>query len=75
MEGGEARYTLFTTAANASMADIHPRMPVLFAPGQLERWLTDTGAALALLEQTPPLLDRERCAPPEGDEIQQGRLY
>lgn len=75
LEGEEARYTLFTTAANASMADIHPRMPVLLAPGQLEGWLTDTGAALALLGQTPPLLDRERCAPPERDEIQQSRLF
>ena len=57
------------------MADIHPRMPLLLAPGQLEGWLTDTGAALALLGQTPPLLDRERCTPPEGDEIQQSRFF
>ena len=42
-EAGEevAAFTILTTEANAFMAKIHNRMPVVLTPDQFDRWLDD----------------------------------
>lgn len=54
---GENRYVILTTAANASVAEIHHRMPVVLERGRIEAWLTDETAAALLLRETPPALE------------------
>lgn len=45
--GGERETcTLITTAANAVMRPIHHRMPVILAPGEIDRWLDEPRADL-----------------------------
>lgn len=51
---GENRFVILTTAANDSVRDIHPRMPVMLAGNQLCLWLQGTAQALSLLGQAPP---------------------
>lgn len=55
---GEARYTILTTAANDSVADIHNRMPVILDWEEIDGWLTDRETADAILQRVPPILDR-----------------
>ncbi|MDR2106802.1 MAG: SOS response-associated peptidase [Coriobacteriales bacterium] len=33
------RFSIMTTAANASIRDVHDRMPVILRPGEVEEWL------------------------------------
>lgn len=53
---GERRFVILTTAANASMEEVHDRMPVLLLPEQVEPWLTDLRSAAQLLRELPPPL-------------------
>ena len=53
----EDHFVILTTAANNSMQEIHPRMPLILENGQLRDWIFDTGKAEALLRQAPPELD------------------
>ena len=39
-------FTILTTQAHPSLAAIHPRMPVIVAPHDLDRWLTGEDVAL-----------------------------
>lgn len=55
---GENRFVILTTKPNQSVADIHNRMPLVLMQNQIRSWLLDTDAAMQLLKQTPPLLDR-----------------
>lgn len=49
---------ILTTAANASMAAIHDRMPVLIAPEQFDRWLDcRAGTADGIGDLLAPLAD------------------
>lgn len=57
---GANRFVILTTAPNASMRDIHDRMPLILRREQIRPWLTDPEAALQLLTSTPPLLERRR---------------
>lgn len=48
--------TIVTTDANAPLAEIHERMPVVIAPGDFETWLSNTTSpaeAAALLRPAP----------------------
>lgn len=54
--GGERRCVILTTAANASMDDIHDRMPVVLSREEAAAWAMDTRAAQDLLHRTPPEL-------------------
>lgn len=54
----ERRFVILTTAANASVADIHHRMPVILTGDTRERWLTDPAAAPAILRGEGPALAR-----------------
>lgn len=55
----EGRFVILTTAPNGCMRPIHDRMPLILRPEQIRPWLSDPAAALALLESTPPELERE----------------
>lgn len=38
-DGGAARFTVLTTRANATVARLHDRMPVILSPDDVEAWL------------------------------------
>jgi putative SOS response-associated peptidase YedK len=41
------RFSVVTTAPNASVAPLHSRMPLVLAPGESRIWLSDDYARLA----------------------------
>ena len=53
---GENRFTVLTTAANASVARFHDRMPVLLEREELEPWLFGRAAVPGLLNKEMPAL-------------------
>ena len=53
---GIRRYVILTTAANASVAPIHNRMPVIVPQEWIAGWLTDEHAAFKLMDGVQPLL-------------------
>ena len=58
---GQFRFVILTRAANASMEDIHNRMPVIVRESEVRPYLTDRNAAEAILESAAPALSRRRC--------------
>lgn len=52
----ESHFTILTTAPNASVADVHDRMPLVLPPEAVRPWLSDQAAARRLLHAEPPLL-------------------
>lgn len=56
---GQDRFVVLTTAPNASVRDIHDRMPLILSHDQVRPWLTDSLAALELLTVEPSALERE----------------
>ena len=56
--GGEARYCILTTQANASVAPVHHRMPLVLRKDQIAPWLEQPKAAGDFLRMTPPLLSK-----------------
>lgn len=55
----ERRFVVLTTEANASMAPVHDRMPLLLKREQIRDWLLDGQATRGLLDWKPGLLERE----------------
>ena len=55
----ERTFTIVTTDANAVVADIHDRMPVILAPEQAEQWMD--------LRETDPKTLRELLVPAAND--------
>ena len=55
---GVKRYVILTTAANASMEEVHHRMPVVLPKDKLQMWASDTDAALLYLHSEMPELLR-----------------
>ena len=55
---GQPCYCILTTEANASMREVHPRMPLVLEREQVRPWLEDFGAAREILRQTPPMLEK-----------------
>ena len=53
---GENRFTVLTTAANASVVRFHDRMPVLLEREELESWLFGSAAVPGLLNKEMPAL-------------------
>lgn len=53
---GRPCFVILTTAANASVAPVHSRMPLVLEPDQLLTWTRDDRAAKSLLKQTPAAL-------------------
>lgn len=54
---GERHYVILTTEANASVAPIHNRMPVIVPQEWIAGWLTDEHAAFKLMDGVQPLLN------------------
>lgn len=55
----EMRYVILTTDANASMKDIHNRMPLVIPKDDINTWIMDNQATNDLLRREPPQLIRE----------------
>ena len=58
----ELRFVILTTAANASMKEIHNRMPLVILRQQIADWITDYSAAKELLEKVPPRLVKQEVS-------------
>ncbi len=56
--GEDERFTILTTAANASVAPVHERMPLILEEREIGAWLSDMEAAEEILHKVPVLLER-----------------
>ncbi|MBE6744726.1 MAG: SOS response-associated peptidase [Ruminococcaceae bacterium] len=56
---GERRFTILTTAANKSIADIHNRMPVVLARQEMDQWIDSYQGALDILQSSRPALVKQ----------------
>ena len=64
MYQGRNRFVILTTEANASVRDVHDRMPLVLEPEELESWVLDDLAAEGILRRVPALLKmciRDSC--------------
>jgi putative SOS response-associated peptidase YedK len=55
----EMRYVILTTGANASIKDVHDRMPLVIPKDEIKTWIMDSKATNELLHRVPPQLVRE----------------
>ena len=53
------RFVILTTQANASMAPVHSRMPLVLEKEQVREWILDSKKTKELLGQEPPRLARD----------------
>lgn len=56
---GEDRFVILTTEANASMAEVHDRMPVVIPKARMRDWIFDAKQTDAFLFYEQPALIRE----------------
>ena len=56
---GEQRFVILTAEGNASIRDIHNRMPVVLRPDQLEAWTSTPDKALDILNGPLPSLEKQ----------------
>lgn len=54
----EDRFIIITTAANESAKQVHDRMPLILPEPYLADWIYDENAALEMLAQPSPMLQR-----------------
>ena len=52
------RYIILTTAANASMAGTHDRMPLILGESEVPEWVTDDAGTEKILRKVPALLQK-----------------
>ncbi|MDY5475749.1 MAG: SOS response-associated peptidase family protein [Enterocloster clostridioformis] len=52
-------FVILTTQANASMAPVHSRMPLVLEREQVREWILDSAKTKELLGQEPPQLARD----------------
>lgn len=57
--GGERRLVILTTAANASMCDVHDRMPVILTRERVQMWTHDTTESIRYIAAEMPKLQKE----------------
>ncbi len=57
--GEELRFVILTTEANASMKEIHTRMPLVIPKQEVSAWIKDGQATGDFLKRVPPQLIRE----------------
>lgn len=55
----ERRFTILTTVANISIADVHNRMPVILSDRMIEDWIMSEDFALSYIHANMPQLRRE----------------
>lgn len=65
---GEERFMILTTEANASMREVHHRMPLVLEEEELEEWLFEDKQLERLLQKQPKALYKEM-------EYEQQRLF
>ena len=58
---GQRRCVILTSQANASIQEIHDRMPLLMDQEDICNWVQDTNYAMEFLQKTPPALSCERA--------------
>lgn len=58
---GARRFTVITTAANASVASVHDRMPLMVSRDNAEDWIHDGAFARRLLSSEMPMLHCRGC--------------
>ena len=58
--GPEMRFVILTREANASMAPVHDRMPLILSNNEVEPWISDAAAADRLLAKQLPALKAQR---------------
>ena len=58
---GAPYFMILTAQANASMAEVHERMPLVLTGENIRLWLTDYGAARELLCAEVPMLQKIRA--------------
>ena len=58
---GIHRFVILTRAANASMIEIHDRMPVIVGEHQVRAYLTDTIAASEIIANAAPILTKQEA--------------
>jgi len=63
-KGLKRRVVILTTAANASVAPYHDRMPVLLMKDETEAWINDGRLTDAILTRVPPELTAVPVDPP-----------
>lgn len=56
---GAGHFVVLTTAADASMQDVHDRMPVVLRQAEIRPWLLDNDSVFPILEREHPALTRE----------------
>ena len=59
----QPHFVILTTSANASMSDIHDRMPVVLNSDQCLQWLCETDGAMRILKQEAAMLARHSDSP------------
>ena len=57
--GAELRFVILTTEANASMKEVHNRMPLVIPKKEIDTWLLDQSATNDILHRIPPMLIKE----------------
>lgn len=57
---GVRRFVILTTSANASVAPVHDRMPLLLEEAELKDWIYDESFMRQTLHKTPLILDRRQ---------------
>ncbi len=72
---GELRYVILTTEANASMKEIHTRMPLVLPKKELATWILDQSATGDLLKSVPPQLVRQAVSGRKSEEESFGQQY
>jgi len=55
---GERRFVILTTDANASMQEIHNRMPIVLSRESANQWILDSQKTIGILNENHPLLNR-----------------
>ena len=58
--GPEQRFVILTREANASMAPVHDRMPLILTKEEVTPWVSDRAEAERLLAKELPMLQAER---------------
>ena len=56
---GACRFVILTRPANASMIEVHDRMPVIVGEKEVRPYLTDRDAAAEILATASPMLVRQ----------------
>ena len=56
-------FVILTTAANASVRDIHHRMPLILSPEEVAPWILDPARTQAFLRLVPPMMETDALQP------------